>query len=175
MKSLTYDQKLILLLYKRFYKKQYPIDNEMTQVHINAQKMCFLLQLKGIDIGEFGYSWNHYGPFSPGLLAVLRSIDTNKELVNEYYKSNNKLTEEDDKKVSILIHDILLDKHNHDIEDWMELLGSLAFLSNYVLPGEVFNRVEIELNKKKARFNDSITNKKAWDTLISAGLLKSVF
>ena len=181
MNNLSYDQKLILLLYKLFYQTQYPTvllkDEERTKTHINAQKLCFLLKLNGLDIGDFGYAWNFRGPYSPGLLVVLRSLDANIESVKDYYTSDEKLdkllTDEEHKRVRTLIRDLLISKHRNDKSSWMELLGSIAFLSNSVLPGEDFDRIEEELHSRKDQFNDSENNRAAWDALSKAGILKT--
>lgn len=181
MAILTYNQKLILQLYNDFYGMQYPFfgvghDEERTRTHINAQKMCFLLQLIDLDIGEFGYSWNYHGPFSPGLLAALRSLDAREEAAKEYYKSDSNikelLLEEEIESIHLLMKKIALQDHSEDISKWMELLGSIAYLSNSVLPGEDFIKVNEELKRRKSMFEDDTINICAWDTLKKAGLLK---
>ena len=181
MAILTYNQKLILQLYNDFYGMQYPFfgvghDEERTRTHINAQKMCFLLQLIDLDIGEFGYSWNYHGPFSPGLLAALRSLDAREEAAKEYYKSDSNikelLLEEEIESIHLLMKKIALQDHSEDISKWMELLGSIAYLSNSVLPGEDFIKENEELKRRKSMFEDDTINICAWDTLKKAGLLK---
>lgn len=181
MNGLTYDQKLILLLYESFFSKRYPFDasnDERTRVHINVEKMCYLLQLNGLDIGGFCYSWNKFGPFSPGLLAVLRSLDLKKQDADSFYESGKKisdyLSEAENERIFSLIRVLFFNNCCKDINKWMELLGSLAFLSNSVLPGEDFVRIHDEIVKRKKHFSDREENILAWNVLKQSGLLKSV-
>ena len=52
MEHLTYEQKLILSLYKEVFNEEYDFSEQAKQ---NMQNFVFLLQLKGINIGDFGY------------------------------------------------------------------------------------------------------------------------
>lgn len=179
MSELTFEQKVILDLYKRFFGCQYPTEgsfDDKTQVHVNAQKMCYLLKMDGIDIGDFGYSWNFHGPFSPGLLAVLRSLDLQDEQVRTYYDSeivqSESLSDVDQEKITTLIAKLRLSEHVENRGDWMELLGSLTFLSHSELPGESFDRIKNELRLRKDKFDDDSENSNAWNVLREANLLK---
>lgn len=181
MSNLCYNQKVILNLYERFYLERYPSettdDASMTQTHINSQKMCYLLKMFGVNLGDFSFTWNFRGPFSPGLLALLRSLDQQKQEIDEYYSTHNGLEnnlffQDDNDKVEDLITKLNLHQHKDDLPKWMELLGSLAYLSNSVFPYEDDTLVINELSKRKENFNNQEENIEAWHTLEKAKLLK---
>ena len=180
MSKLDFDQRTILALYKVVFKEFYPAieslaDTNMTDTHIETQKMCYLLKLRGIEVGDFDYSWNTRGPFSPGLLALLRSMDTKPKEIREFYSSPEQqrtiipynVTE----KVNSIIKALHFDEHMEDRLDWVELLGSLAYLSNSVLPGAPFDLVNERLVSKKTQYSDIATNRTAWSFLKKAEML----
>ena len=177
MPNLTFNQKTVLNLYNMFFGEAYPRNlssDAATKVHINAQKMCYLLKMDGIDVGDFSYSWNFHGPFSPGLLALLRGLDAHAEEVSAFYMDcDQPFTQEDQDRITSLISNLHLNTHNEDRSNWMELLGSLAFLSHSVLPGEDFTCISHELKCRKPQFSDDEMNLAAWNVLKDARLLKT--
>lgn len=52
---LSYEDKVILTLYKEFFGEEYDGSEEAKTM---AQNMCFLLSLKGFRIGGYHYTWN---------------------------------------------------------------------------------------------------------------------
>ena len=62
---LSYDDHAILILYRRFYDIDYPVKRENnTEAHIMAQKMCYLMDRSIIPVGDYGFFWGKYGPYS---------------------------------------------------------------------------------------------------------------
>jgi hypothetical protein len=178
MPNLTFNQRTVVDLYPQFYGNSYPEQlhqEDVTRVHINAQKMCYLLKKVGIDVGNYGYSWNFHGPFSPGLLVLLHSLDSQEEDV-QYYCDNPEhpatFSDDEQEKVTSLIQNLHLAEHENDRSSWMELLGSLVFLSHSVLPGEDFANVVQELKSRKPQFSNDNENREAWDVLKTANLLR---
>lgn len=178
MQNLTFNQRTVVDLYSQFYEVSYPEhfhQQDATQVHINAQKMCYLLKKGGIEIGDYSYSWNFHGPFSPRLLSLLHSLDEQEETVRRYCDSSDHsaiFSQDEQEKISTLIQKLHLREHTDDRSNWMELLGSLTFLSHSVLPGEDFLIIAKELKERKPQFNDDVMNQEAWDVLKSADLLR---
>lgn len=178
MPNLTFNQRTVVDLYPQFYESSYPeqlSQGDVTRVHINAQKMCYLLKKIGINIGDYSYSWNFHGPFSPGLLVLLHSLDAQKENVQSYCDCTEHpaiFSNDDQEKISSLIQNLRLKEHSGNRSNWMELLGSLVFLSHSVLPGEDFANVTKELKNRKPQFDDDVRNREAWDVLKSANLLR---
>ena len=95
------------------------------------------------------------------------------DVVNAYYdESTELLSEEEQAKINRLIDILQLANHVEDRGRWMELLGSVAFLSYSVLPGEDFECVNHELTARKDYFKDKDEDHEAWNILESAGMLK---
>ena len=95
-------------------------------MHIETQKMCYLLKMAGIEIGDFDYSWNFRGPFSPGLLVLLRSIDRKATEVTEFYENSEekeKLLDGLKTKIYELQKNLEIDKHLDQKEQWVEVLA----------------------------------------------------
>lgn len=188
MGTLRFDQKRLLAAFECFlgekYKTPHTTGDNNTSMHVEAQKMCYLLKLIGIEIGDFSYSWNSRGPFSPGLLVLLRSIDSCHKEVDLFYKKSEE-KEKYLKNIKSEIEDLRkkldMDGNCSNSEPWIEILGSLAYLSRTVLPGADFECVSSYLKKRKedlytqkTEFYNDEKNKKAWDLLIEAGLIKQI-
>ena len=188
MVVLSFDQKRLLAAFECFvgkkYETPYTLGGNNTSMHVEAQKMCYLLKLIGIEIGDFNYSWNDRGPFSPGLLVLLRSIDSCREEVELFYNDSEE-KEKYIKNVKSEIEDLRkrLDMSENfcNSEQWIEILGSLAYLARTVLPGAGFEYVSSYLKKRKKNlytckpeyYNDE-KNKKAWELLTAAGLIEQI-
>ena len=174
--NLSFNQRSILALYPKFYGVKYQCgltQEKATQKHINVQRMCYLIKRFDIPVGSYGYSWNMCGPFSPGLQEALHDLDTKGEAVDAYYDENAELfPEEERKKTSRLIDILQLAKHIEDRGSWMGLLGSIAFLSYSVLPGEDFACVNRELVTRMNYYDNESRNLEAWNILENAGMLK---
>lgn len=177
MSNLSFEQSTILNLYPYFfgdeYSKSEKDDEAKTLSHINIQKMCYLLKVKGIEIGDFYFTWNVYGPFSPGLASLIHSLDNKKDEIRSYYDNNkgNFVLEKDKQKITDLIRDLELSSHSDD-KLWIELLGSIVFLSNSEFPGEGFKCINQKLIEKKPKFSDENKNMMAWNVLKKANLIK---
>lgn len=188
MATLSFDQKRLLAAFECFVGKKYETPqtsgSNNTSMHVEAQKMCYLLKLIGIEIGDFNYSWNERGPFSPGLLALLRSIDSNHEEVDSFYsdsKEKDKYIWNVKSEIEELSNSLGMDKNSCNSVAWIEILGSLAYLSRTVLPGADFEYVSSYLKERKKEFytntpeyyNDE-KNKEAWELLTAAGLIEQI-
>lgn len=193
MSALNFDKRVILTLYKKFFGEDYPADggqnsaDRLKDVHIQAQKLCYLLKLRGLNVGDFGYSWNHYGPFSPGLQAQLREMDRVGKEIREFYQNypgdqaiftdedlaGSLFMADDRARVEKLAEALEIPAHKGERRDWVELLGTLAYLANAELPGVPFQSVEKLLVKRKPQYADSARNRRAWDLLCRAGLVSA--
>lgn len=186
MAGLNFDERSILAAYRYFYGKNYPAaQEENTDAHVQAQKMCFLLSLKGIRIGDFGYSWNFHGPYSAGLQSQLRALDENEALVKTFYQEfgdGTQLMSDDSvpgslfsisqgENIKNLARSLRVAEKEDECRQWSELLGSLAFLSCSVYPGEQFETVNNELKVLKPQYTDKHYNRAAWKTLEKSGIL----
>ena len=185
---LSYDEHAILILYRRFYDIDYPAKRENnTEAHIMAQKMCYLMDRSTIPVGDYGFFWDKYGPYSELLQNRLRHIDKDSNTVDEFYKEypqDSHLLFNDDinsnnsffslrrqNKVDELSKALRIQDHREDERNWVELLGSLLYLYQIGSSREKFETVNERLKNKKIYFNDDSINQKAWNSLILAGLV----
>lgn len=165
--------------YEHFFGSRYNTHSEEegnTAVHIETQKMCYLLKMTGIEIGDFGYSWNIRGPFSPGLLAMLRSIDRMDEAVTDFYENkSSKATgfSEQLRKIDELRENLKISEHKEHNLEWVELLGSLTYISRTMFPGASFEVINRKLIHEKAEYCDEDLNRYAWGLLKNSGLLSA--
>ena len=192
MAKLSFADREFLFLYKRFYGKPYPGDvgtpsskdhmGVMTPPHIRGEKMCYILSLFQRSIGSYSYTWNHHGPYSPGLLAQLRELDERKEDISGFYEENlsDDVAFTDDpipeslfwandlQFINNLLETLELPTDETEAGDRMELLGSLAYIFLNVLPGAPFERIVAELMARKPKYakEEMIRPMEvAWETL----------
>lgn len=177
MCKLNYEQQKTLAVYETFFDQQYIVNcnnDQHTNEHVTTQKMVYLLQVAGIPIGDYDFSWNFKGPFSPGLLANLREIDSNADEVEIFYAENhqNPILSKELKKEILNIREMLeLEKYKSCLLRWVELLGSLLYLSRSMLPGANYELVNQRLVAYKSDYCDFDENRRAWEALQAANLL----
>lgn len=177
MTTLSYDQKKTLVAYEHFYGNRYNTHSEEpnnTGMHVETQKMCYLLKVAGVEIGDFDYSWNFKGPFSPGLLALLRSMDRKNSDVLEFYEKvseKEKYLSGQVSRIDELREKLEINKHRRDYVQWVEILGSLTYISRVMLPGAAFEAVNQRLIQEKSEYSDNYVNRHAWNLLNEANLL----
>ncbi len=180
MTTLNFNQKRTLAAYECFYGNRYVThseENSNTGTHVETQKMCYLLKVAGVEIGDFEYSWNIKGPFSPGLLALLRSMDRRDAEVLDFYEKslgNDYLQSGQLSKIDELRNILEIDSHSGQHLQWVELLGSLTYISRAKLPGAGFKEVNQRLIQEKPEYGDEDTNQHAWELLSKANLLSTI-
>ena len=65
-----------------------------------------------------------------------------------------------------------IDKHLNQKEQWVEILGSLTYISRTVLPGADFEEVNKRLIQEKAEYCNKELNNHAWNILNNMKLLE---
>ena len=55
-RDLSFEQRAFLTLYERFYGERYSAKDAGCKA--KAQFMTYLLSLKGIEIGDYGFAWD---------------------------------------------------------------------------------------------------------------------
>lgn len=185
MGRLNFTQKTFLTTYKIFTGNNYkacPNSNDFSNIHNTAQSICYLMSLNvhAIEIGDFGYMWNGNGPYSSGLLALLRSLDRNGEKVEEFYRSgfsdfsNNGLSAEHISTVKRMKKTLVIQDHQESEYKWIRLLGALTYISRTMLPGAPFEVVNKELEKlSKNLESDKEISHHAWEILVGNELVLS--
>lgn len=177
VKRLNYDQKLTLAAYQYFFGNHYAISSgdSTTNNHVAAQKMCYLLKMAGIRIGDFEFTWNTKGPYSATYQALLRTLDRNQTEVAEFYEktfAECSVYHKKEEEIKKLRKKLEVDKHDSDYVKWVERLGSLAYIATTMLPGEDFSLINTRLIQKKDVFNNSKTNRHAWNLLKKANVIQ---
>ena len=135
--------KLITGLFQEVFERPYsPSD---TDDKIMIQKNTYLLERLGLDMGDFWFMWDAFGPYSLELKNVISDEMKDGEdriVFSEFAKAQIKS-----------VQDILKKGHEvkQDPRDWLEIICSLHFLKNYVIAG---GDVVSELEKRKPRFSD---------------------
>lgn len=176
-RQLGVQEEVILALYMMLYNEPYNCTGKQRQqdgvnmIHVNAQKAIFIFSEMMVPAGDYGFCWNHQGPYSEQLQIQLRALDGKPKLVQKYY---DEFAKNPDVKLEMLFTrgQILKIKNvaagMSEItkgELGGELLGSLLYISRTVMPGSGFDSVNSELQLRKTSFPNQEVNKKAWDAL----------
>lgn len=196
---LGFNEQRFLELYRRFYGEPYPAAKDKNQnAHVKGQKVVYLLMLKQVNVGDYGFTWQQHGPCSDALQEMMRELDKAPRSVAEFYQnfpdddaSNKRLYSDDPgaqrlfgkadaAKIDLAREELCLPKEdapmaNGDtpVRRWMELLGSLTYISTTRLPGASEERIweELEKAKSKEKYRKAPERAKAFQTLRSAELL----
>lgn len=197
---LGFNERRFLELYRRFYREPYPAASANNQnAHVKGQKAVYMLMLKQVGVGDYGFTWQQFGPCSDTLQEMMRELDANPSAVEEFYQSfpqdnaetNKKLYSddsnsqrlfclEDGEKIDAVREELQLPEEkieqdsNGDtpVRRWMELLGSLTYISETRLPGVGEERIweELQKAKSKAKYLNAPEKKEAIQVLKTAKL-----
>jgi len=144
-------KKYLTGFYQEVFNKQY-IHNDDEKVLI--QKNTYLLEKLGLDLGNFLFLWDSYGPYSLEVRNIVNKemgSDSISEIIN--YSSFAQ-------EIIQSIKDIIEagKKLNQTPRDWLEIVCSLHYIKNYTVPED---DVISTLEKKKARFNNRVITSNA--------------
>ena len=123
------------------------------------QKNTYVLERLGLNIGEFCFYWDKFGPYSIELRdAVQYEMDNytdgeKKHRYSEFIESRITM-------VQSVLHEG--DKLHVDIRSWLEIVCSLHYLKNYV---PLDNDILTELEKRKPNYNNRDINSKALEII----------
>jgi len=173
---LSYYERLVLFIYRYFIGSDYKLDKDRNtrDQHIIIHKIFFILHKLGIDIGDYGFVWNMFGPYSVGLQYILKELDDKQTDISHYYdqfsdETQNSLFNESALNTVQELKEKLQINSDRTIskQSWLELIGSLAYIGNDELPGESFQRINQELCSRKKQFctNTENYNQQAWQIL----------
>ena len=182
---LSYDDHAILILYRLFYDIEFSVKRENNiETHIMTQKMGYLMDRSIIPVGDYGFFWGKYGPYSECLENRLQRIDVHPVTVAKFYeeypKDSHLLFNEDINsffslrrlnKVNELSKALCIHDHREDARSWVELLSSLLYVYQTGRSNETFETVNMRLNAKRDCFKNNDINRNAWEALKSAGLV----
>lgn len=121
---------------------------------LKMQKMVYLLQELGTSLGDYGFRWYKFGPYSQSLL-------------DDMYASSglpcNSISYSADSSSNIeTLHQIMKTKTEYASQTWAECLASILFIKKYIMPSSASDdEILEELVKRKPHLNQSDTNKLA--------------
>lgn len=165
--------------------------------HDKAQKMYYLLGLAGVNVGGHGFVWDQYGPCSDVIQAVAHALDKKTTEVTNFYaaypegrdtddviytdvSSRESLFEERERgRVEKIRQQLKIGADTNDVDAngdspmrrWVELLGSLAYISQTMLPGSEKDKLIVRLQLLKEKYNVSDENSRALKVLKNANML----
>ncbi len=194
--DLKFEEKRCLALYLEFFNRCYSINDErkydvtpthsLIVRHIEVQNIVYFLQTLEIYF-DYGFIWDWRGPSSPGLQAILNSLDKKEEAITEFYDSYNRdrsfvrynnynqqlqdsLTNythsENISKIStasFVLEDILKEERGS------EFLADIIYIGKTVLPGSDLPRILKELNRRKVNPSPEISEA-IWKDLAILGI-----
>lgn len=136
-------------IYRKVYNEPFVYDN--LDNRIKLQKAVYLLENMGVDVGDYSFSWNKYGPYSLGLDNDARncSIKVEQEV------SFSSTAEHGFEKLREYINEQI----EYNCTRWMECIASLYFLKNIYRFKE--SQLISELEKRKPYLSNKEANKKA--------------
>ena len=90
--SVCYTEACLLQLYRDMFGKKYnPLlsEEELEKQHLSLQRIVYFAERPwgyGIYIGDYGFIWDRFGPFSSQLDYALRGFDKKIEDIKDFYK-----------------------------------------------------------------------------------------
>lgn len=101
------------------------ISNESLEDRVIIQKVIYLAQCRGVECGNFKFSWYKKGPYSPALTKVVydNMNDFEGEKLVDFQLNKSAIRRLSSTKEVIKHRDNTLSE-----ADWIELLGSLVYL-----------------------------------------------
>lgn len=115
------------------------------------QKAVYLLENMGVDVGDYSFSWDSYGPYSLNLDCEASQLDEGiqqefsfSSFAEDAFNRLRKIAEANTK---------------YDISSWMECIASMHYLKNVFRIQE--DNVISELVRRKPHLSDTETNQAA--------------
>lgn len=138
---------------KELYRKVYnePFVYDKLDNRIKLQKAVYLLENMGVDVGDYSFSWNKYGPYSLGLDSDAQNCSTK----DEREVSFSSAAEHGFEKLRQYINELI----EYKCAQWMECIASLHFLKNIYRVKE--SQLISELIERKPYLSNKEANEKA--------------
>ena len=201
MANLSFQERRLLVLYRKFYGANYPaVNGDNQNAHVKAQKMCYLLSLVGVGVGNYGFVWDQFGPYSEEIQTLVHGLDENGTKVQEFYNQypdgevSDRVFFTNQSSIESLFRerdvfkientrrkfDIQPDSDSPDeygdtnMRRWTELLGSIAYISQSILPGAGKEQLVEWLVLVKDKYCESEETNRALQILDDMGLLTSI-
>ena len=142
---------LLKAIYWKVYDENFAYDNFDSRKKL--QKAVYLLENMGVDIGDYSFVWDSYGPYSLGLDCEASQLDDKG--AQEFTFS--KFAEECFGR----LRDILSQKNKYSCVAWVECIASLHYLKNVLRFGQ--DDIINELMKRKPYLSSKDANYQAME------------
>lgn len=192
MNTLTYSEKLFLLLYKRVFDVRFDIIDdsldsydvnaiiEMSERSMNSQFLCYFFLCNYVYLGEFGFTWLGTIPYSGNCNSFIQTLGEKIKEVSNFYKNSDEdamflFLLEDEKKAEFMknLCDSLrkiyaLNKYS------LALAVGLLFIARSVMPYFGYEDVYNELVRRNKKFNSTEykkLGKQIWNVFLDLNLI----
>jgi len=148
--------KFLLPVYKKVFDQQFSYGN--FEDRLKMQKMVYLLQEEGVDIGHYGFDWYKHGPYSQALLDDMY-MESGSACMGLNYTSEAK---EGIENLKDIFNDVEANSI-YGIRNWTECLASIHFLRNKEMGSNASEEEILQvLAKRKPHLDNDNLNKKAY-------------
>ncbi len=151
--------KFLLPIYEKVFEQSFSYGN--FDDRLKMQKMVYLLQEEGVNIGHYGFDWYKHGPYSQVLLDDMY-IESGTIAINLNY------TKDADERIERL-KDIF---HNQEaislygMKSWTECLASIHFIRFKEMGSEVSEDMVLDvLKNRKPHLDKEQLNRKAYQLI----------
>ena len=144
--------KYLIPVYKLVYNDSFSYGN--FNCRLKMQKMVYLLQELGTSLGDYGFRWYKFGPYSQSLLDDM--YDSSGSACNSISYSADSTSNIES------LHQIMKTNTRYESQTWAECLASILFIKKYIMPSSASDdEILKELVKRKPHLNQSESNKHA--------------
>lgn len=148
-------QKILHDIFFNVFEREFNANSMDDRVML--QKVVFFMHELGVYCGDYTFSWDCYGPFSPDLSDDMKK-EIKEDIKVDFSEKSNKVM--DDLKNMFNINSEYLKRY------WVETLASLYYLKNYMYPTSTDNEIIQYLEDIKGKYlNKHSDNCKAINVL----------
>ncbi len=148
--------KFLLPVYKKVFGESFSYGR--FEDRLQMQKMVYLLQEEGVNIGHYGFDWYKHGPYSQVLLDDMYMENGTACMGLNY-------TPEAEQRIERL-KEIFSDadaKEKYGVKNWTECLASIHFLRMKEMGSNASEEEILQvLTDRKPHLNDDALNRKAY-------------
>lgn len=152
--------KLIAPIFGEVFNRDFDVDDFNDRLEM--QKMIYLLQNMGINVGNYSYFWYKHGPYSQTLQNDILSLRDSSNMPNIKIS----FSEYANNVIKRLKNAFLKKGSNYSEAAWVECLGSLFYIRESLLPSNADdNTILNKLKELKPHLNNDDSNKLALQTV----------
>ncbi len=144
------------VILQAIYRKVFNTDlnyNEFSH-RMNIQKVLYILQKMGLDVGNYGFSWYKHGPYSQSLQEDAYLTLNSKYIDLEFTNIANQ-------QIEILKDSINSQSKRYTTTEWLEAVASIHYIKTRFLPFSTDSEILEDLVRRKPHLNDGPSNKSA--------------